>query len=82
MNLTALAFSCCLQIADVVLVDNENVLVESELRARGLVRLVGYSVQSFDGTPLGKVRDAAARPAWLAYVCQVNTSIFLNWLAS
>lgn len=50
------------QIADVVLVDSENVLVDSELRARGLVRLVGYAVQTFDGTPLGKVLAGLHHP--------------------
>jgi len=42
------------QIADVVLVNDESV-VEDDLRSRGLVKLVGYNVQAFDGTPLGKV---------------------------
>ncbi len=35
--------------------DSEAVVVDSEARGRGLVRLVGYAVQSYDGTPLGKV---------------------------
>lgn len=60
------------QIADVVLVDSENVLVDSELRARGLVRLVGYSVQTFDGTPLGKVR-LGQRPA--AALCSLQAAL-------
>ena len=39
--------------------DSEAVVVDSEARGRGLVRLVGYSVQTYDGTPLGKVRAPA-----------------------
>lgn len=46
--------SALTQIADVVLVHDESAL-EDELRSRGLVKLVGYSVQAYDGTPLGKV---------------------------
>lgn len=46
--------SALTQIADVVLVHDESV-VEDELRSRGFAMLVGYSVQAFDGTPMGKV---------------------------
>ncbi|BDA46052.1 hypothetical protein COCOBI_08-1440 [Coccomyxa sp. Obi] len=53
--------SALTQIADVVLVHDESAL-EDELRSRGLVKLVGYSVQAYDGTPLGKVRDFMFSP--------------------
>ncbi len=46
--------SALTQIGDVVLVHDESAL-EDDLRSRGLVKLVGYSVQAYDGTPLGKV---------------------------
>jgi hypothetical protein len=52
------SLSALTQIADVVLVHDESV-VEDELRSGGLAKLVGYSVQSYDGTPLGKVGAAS-----------------------
>lgn len=48
--------SALTQIGDVVLVHDESAVMEDVLRSRGLVRLIGHSVQSYDGTPLGKVR--------------------------
>ena len=47
--------SALTQIGDVVLVHDESAVMEDVLRSRGLVRLIGHSVQSYDGTPLGKV---------------------------
>ena len=47
--------SALTQIGDVVLVHDESAFVDDALRSRGLVKLVGHSVQSYDGTPLGKV---------------------------
>ncbi|CAL5227856.1 g10890 [Coccomyxa viridis] len=54
--------SALTQIGDVVLVHDESAVVDDALRTRGLVKLVGHSVQSYDGTPLGKVRDFAFSP--------------------
>ena len=48
--------SALTQIGDVVLVHDESAVMDDVLRSRGLVRLIGHSVQSYDGTPLGKVR--------------------------
>ena len=48
--------SALTQIGDVVLVHDESAVMEDVLRSRGLVRLIGHSVQSYDCTPLGKVR--------------------------
>ena len=47
--------SALTQIGDVVLVHDESAVMDDNLRSRGLVRLVGHAVQSYDGTPLGKV---------------------------
>lgn len=55
VELGVVELSALTQIADVVLVHDESAL-EDDVRSRGLVKLVGYSVQAYDGTPLGKVR--------------------------
>ena len=47
--------SALTQIGDVVLVHDESAVMDDALRSRGLVKLVGHSVQSYDGTQLGKV---------------------------
>ena len=51
--------SALTQIGDVVLVHDESAVMDDALRSRGLVKLVGHSVQSYDGTPLGKVLGLA-----------------------
>lgn len=55
--------SALTQIGDVVLVHDESAVMDDALRSRGLVKLVGHSVQSYDGTPLGKVLCPLALPA-------------------
>ena len=47
--------SALTQIGDVVLVHDESAVMDDNLRSRGLIRLVGHAVQSYGGTPLGKV---------------------------
>ena len=47
--------SALTQIGGVVRVHDESAVMDDEFRSRGLVKLVGHSVQSYDGTPLGKV---------------------------
>lgn len=59
------------QIADVVLVHDEGAM-EDELRARGLAKLVGYQVQAYDGTPMGKVctiKQFSCPAEWKRCVC-------------
>lgn len=59
--------SALTQIGDVVLVHDESAVMDDDLRSRGLVKLVGHSVQSYDGTPLGKVRPAHGSIAFTPY---------------
>ena len=54
--------SALTQIGDVVLVHDESAVMDDEFRSRGLVKLIGHSVQSYDGTPLGKVRQLFIPP--------------------
>ena len=51
--------SALTQIGDVVLVHDESAVMDDALRSRGLVKLVGHYVQSYDGAPLGKVLGLA-----------------------